>query len=171
MTVIGPRATLTNLGNNLFNCAAQIRRNSSESIFNSIMMGWPTGLLIDASKGTPTDNNIPGTLFVQNTIIAGCKTPVKYSASALTPTGATSASILDWFNITTNNNTILTTNDDVKLTAAFDYASPDFTPASGSPALSGATFSHASLLQGFTPVDYRGAVGAGDTWFKGWSKF
>jgi hypothetical protein len=171
MTVIGPRATLTGLGNNLFNCAAQIRRNSSESIFNSIMMGWPTGLLIDASKGIPTDNNIPGTLFVQNTIIAGCNTPVKYSASTLTPTGATSASILDWFNMTTNNNTILTTNDDVKLTAAFDYANPDFTPAAGSPALSGASFSHASLLQGFTPVDYLGAVGPADTWFKNWTKF
>ena len=134
-------------------------------------MGWPVGLLIDASKGFPTENNIPGSLNVQNTIIGGCNTPVKYAASASTPTGATSASILDWFNLTTNNNTILTTNDDVKLTAAYNYASPDFTPLAGSPALSGANFSHANLLQGFTPVEYRGAVGAGDTWFKGWTKF
>ncbi len=171
MTVIGPRQALTNVGSNLFLCGAQIRRNSSESIFNSIIMGWPIGLLIDASKGYPTDNNIPGTLSVQNTIIAGCNVPVKYAASTATPTGATDATILDWFNLTANSNTILTTNDEIKLTAAYNYANPDFTPAAGSPALTGANFSHASLLAGFTPVSYRGAVGPADTWFKGWTKF
>ncbi len=171
MTVIGPRETLTNMGSNLFLAGAQIRRNSSESIFNSIIMGWPIGLLIDASKGYPTDNNIPGSLFVQNTIIAGCNSPVKYAPSTATPTGATDASILDWFNITTNGNTILTTNDDVKLTGAYNYSNPDFTPVAGSPALEGAQFSHAALLNGFTPVAYRGAVGSGDTWWKGWTKF
>ena len=39
-------------------------------------MGWPIGLLIDASKGYPTDNNFNTGLNVQNTIIGGCKTPV-----------------------------------------------------------------------------------------------
>ncbi len=171
MTVIGPRQTLSNLGSNLFLAGAQIRRNSSESIFNSIIMGWPVGLLIDASKGYPTDTNIPDNLFVQNTIIGGCNTPVKYAPSTATPTGATNESILEWFNMTANGNTILETNDDVKLTAAYNYDSPDFTPLAGSPALEGAQFSHAALLHGFTPVSYRGAVGSGDTWFKGWTKF
>ena len=50
--------------------------------------------------------NIPGTLFIQNTIIAGCNTPVKYAASSTTPTGATDASILDWFKTSTYGNTI-----------------------------------------------------------------
>jgi hypothetical protein len=171
MTIIGPRQTLNNIGSNLFLAAAQIRRNSSESIFNSILMGWPTGLLIDASKGYPTDNNIPGSLFVQNTIIGGCNTPVNYAPSTATPTGATATSIQDWFDLTANANTILSTTDDVKLTAAYNYTNPDFTPAAGSPALEGAQFSHAALLHGFTPVAYRGAVGSGDTWWKGWTKF
>lgn len=171
MTVIGPRETLTNMGSNLFLAGAQIRRNSSESIFNSIIMGWPIGLLIDASKGYPTDNNIPDSLFVQNTIIGGCNVPVKYAPSTATPTGATDASILAWFNLATSGNTILTNNSDVQLTAAYNYTNPDFTPVAGSPALTGASFSHVKLLQGFTPVSYRGAVGAGDTWFKGWTKF
>src|SRR6476659_5517651 len=64
MTVIGPRENPGSLGNSLFLAGAQIRRNSSESIFNSIIMGWPTGLLLDASKGSPTDLNLPGTLYV-----------------------------------------------------------------------------------------------------------
>lgn len=170
MTVIGPRQTLTNMGSNLFLAGAQIRRNSSESLFNSIIMGWPIGLLIDASKGYPTDNNIPGTLSVQNSIIGGCNTPVKYAPSTATPTGATDQSILDWFNTSTYGNTIVTNTDDVQLTAPFDYANPDFTPKTGSPALSGAAFTNpkVSLLQN---VDFRGAVGSGDTWFKGWTKF
>ncbi|MEP7229487.1 MAG: hypothetical protein ABI691_04500 [Ginsengibacter sp.] len=170
MTVIGPRQTLTNLGNSLFLAGAQIRRNSSESLFNSIIMGWPIGLLIDASKGTPTDLNIPGTLFVQNSIIGGCNTPIKYAASSTSPTGATDQTIIDWFNTSTFGNDILTTNDDVKLTAPYDYANPDFTPQAGSPALSGAAFSNpkVSLLEN---VSYRGAVGPADTWFKTWTKF
>lgn len=170
MTVVGPRQSLTNLGNSLFLAGAQIRRNSSESLFNSIIMGWPTGLLIDASKGAPTDLNIPATLFVQNSIIGGCNTPVRYAASLTAPTGATDASILDWFNTSTFGNTIVTTTDDVKLAAPFNYANPDFTPQAGSPALSGAAFSNpkVSILQSVT---YRGAVGPTDTWFKGWTKF
>lgn len=170
MTVVGPRQTLSNIGNSLFNVGAQIRRNSSESLFNSIIMGWPTGLLIDASKGTPTDLNIPSTLFVQNSIIGGCNAPVKYAASSTAPTGATDQTILDWFNTPAFGNTIVATTDDVKLAAPFNYTAPDFTPQAGSPALTGAAFTNpkVSLLEN---VSYRGAVGPADTWFKVWTKF
>ena len=171
MTVVGPQATATNVGNSLYNAAAQIRRNSATSIFNSILIGWPVGLLIDASKGHPTDSNIPGSLFFQNNIIGGNKVPVKYAASTTSPTGATSASILDWVNTEAYGNTILETTADVKLNAAFDYKSPDFSPESGSPALTGASFANTLLKDGFVPVNYRGAVGPNDTWYKGWTKF
>ncbi len=168
MTILGPRAQLNNVGSSLFNAAAQIRRNSSESIFNSVIMGWPVGILIDASKGYPTDNNIPASLFVQNNIIAGCAVPVKYAASASSPTGF---DVTTWFNMTTNNNTVLATNAEAMLTAPFDYMNPDFTPVAGSPVLTGADFTNLNLKTGFTSVTYRGAVGSGDTWWKGWTKF
>ena len=171
MTVIGPRQEAKNIGNSLFLAGAQIRRNSSLSIFNSIFIGWPVGLLIDASKGYPTDNNFSSGLNVQNTIIAGCATPVSYAASTTSPTGASSATILNWFHTTAFGNTVLTTTTGVKLMAPFNYANPDFTPQAGSPALTGAAFSHADLLNGFTAVSYRGAVGANDTWYKAWTKF
>ncbi|HKP31304.1 MAG TPA: hypothetical protein VJT83_01185 [Chitinophagaceae bacterium] len=170
MTIIGPKATSANVGNSLFLAAAQIRRNSAISIFNSIFMGWSQGLFIDASKGSPTDANIPNSLFVQGTIIAGCAASVKYAPSPTTPTGATDASILAWFNTAAYGNTILANNDDVKLGAAFNYATPDLTPQAGSPALTGAIFTNARL-SGLTPVDYRGAVGPNDSWYKGWTKF
>ncbi len=168
MTIIGPRATPTSIGNSLFLAGAQIRRNSSQSIFNSIIMGWPVGLLIDASKGVPTDNNIPTGLLVQNTIIAGCNVAVKYSPSATTPTGATDASMLAWFNTPAYGNSIVSVATDV-LSAPFNYTAPDFTPGSNSPALTGASFTNAG--SGFTSVTYRGAVGPADTWFKVWTKY
>ena len=174
MTVMGPKATLANTGNNLFVWGAQIRRNSSMSLFNSIIMGYPNGLYIDATKGVPTDNNIPGALFVQNTIIAGCPTPILYSIGTntnvpLTPN--TTATITSWFNTAAYGNSILTNNSEVGLTAPFNYTAPDFNPATGSVALSGAAFTNTKLATGFTSVAYKGACGVGDTWWKTWTKF
>ena len=81
LTLIGPKATLSNKGNSNFLAAVQIRRNSSISIFNSVIIGWPIGVLIDASKGRATDLNIAdSSLRIRNTIIAGCDVPVKYAA-------------------------------------------------------------------------------------------
>lgn len=175
ITVVGPRATTSNVGNSLFLAGAQIRRNSSISIFNSVIMGYPTGILIDASKGTPTDNNIAaGTLQIQNTIVAGCATPLLYTPSTTAPTTWKPESATEWFNSTDYNNSILATNDDVMLTAPFNYSAPNFTPKDGSPLLSGASFSNTKLTNAFfTPVTYRGAVGASGedaTWWQGWSK-
>lgn len=172
MTVVGPKATLGNTGNSYFVWGAQIRRNSSMSIFNSIIMGYPNGLFIDALKGTPTDLNIPATLFVQNTIIAGCPTPVLYGASTTAPTGASTASITTWFNTAAYGNSILTNNTDVGLTAPFNYTAPDFNPSSASSAAAtGASFSNTKLASGFTNVTYKGACAVGDTWWKTWTKF
>lgn len=171
-TVLGPKAALNNTGNSLYLGGAQIRRYSQMSLFNSVIAGWPIGLLVDASKGTPTDNNIPGALFVQNTIIAGCTSPVKYAASTTTPTGATDASIQTWFNANTYGNSILTNTTDVGLTAPFNYSAPDFNPSSAaSPAATGAVFTNTKLTAGFTAVAYKGACGVGDTWWKTWTKF
>ena len=174
MTVMGPKATLGNTGNSLFVWGAQIRRNSSMSLFNSIIMGYPAGLYIDATKGVPTDNNIPASLFVQNTIIAGCTNPVLYSISGnanppITPN--TTATITAWFNTAAYGNSILTNNTDVGLVAPFNYSAPDFNPTAASAAATGAAFTNPKLASGFTAVNYKGACAVGDTWWKTWSKF
>lgn len=174
MTVMGPKATLANTGNSLFVWGAQIRRNSTMSLFNSIIMGYPNGLYIDATKGTPTDDNIPDKLFVQNTIIAGCPNPVIFSrgTNSTTPVHGTWAQtdIISWFNTAAYGNSVLTNCDDVKLNAPFNYNNPDFNPASGSPAATGASFTN-SKLAGFTQVAYIGACAGGDAWWKTWTKF
>ena len=173
MTILGPRATSNSVGNSLFLAAAQIRRNSTISIFNSIIAGWPKGLLIDASKGVPTDLSITGSspsLFIQNTIIAGCKDPVAYAASSTAATGTTSATIRSWFTTGSYANTILTNNEEAGLTAPFNYASPDFNPTTNSLAVSGAGYTN-NRLAGFQRVTYKGACAPADTWWKGWTKY
>jgi hypothetical protein len=175
MTVMGPKATLANKGNSLFEWGVQIRRNSSISLFNSIVMGYPNGLYIDATKGVPTDNNIPATLFVQNTIIAGCTTSILYSnTNNTTPplVPNTTATITAWYNTPAYANSILTNNTDVGLTAPFNYTAPDFNPSSSSSiAAGGAAFTNPKLATGFTTVTYKGACAVGDTWWKTWTKF
>ena len=181
VTMIGPRAATNNIGNSLFRNGAQIRRNSAISIFNSVMLGWPVGLYIDATTGTPTDINITGTpatpnqttnLVFQNNIIAGCTQPLKYGASTTAPTGWTITDLTNWFNTPAYNNSILVNSSDVKLADAFNVTgSPDYTPLAGSPLLTGASFTHPKLAT-FQAVTYRGAVsGASDTWWKGWTSF
>jgi len=43
ITLVGPRATLNTIGNSNFKRGIHARRNSAISVFNSIIMGWPTG--------------------------------------------------------------------------------------------------------------------------------
>lgn len=174
MTVMGPKETLGNTGNSLFVWGAQIRRNSSMSIFNSVILGYPNGLYIDATKGIPTDNNISGSLLVQNTIIAGCPKPILYSimGNANAPLVAnTTATITDWYNTSAYANSILATNKEVGIIAAFNYTTPDFNPTANSVAATGASFLHSKLATGFTTVSYKGACAVGDTWWKTWTKF
>ena len=174
ITLVGPRAALTNIGNTYYRRGMHIRRNSALSCYNSILMGWPTGFLLDAGAGTPTDLNItaatPRSVFANN-ILAGNNTQLSYSASATTPTGFTVADLTAYWNRPTGGNQILANTSDVMLTAPFKYDNTvDFNPATGSPALTGASFTDTRLSL-FAPVTYRGAAAGGDTWWKVWTKF
>jgi hypothetical protein len=180
MTVLGPKVTATTVGNSLFLAGAQLRRNCEQSIVNSLILGWSdgvlNGLLIDASKGIPTDNNLSpvGGLNFQNNIITGSTTSaVKYAPSSTAPTGATTASITAWVNTPAYANTIFVNNTDAGLIAPFNYVTPDFNPGSATvPAATGATFMNAKLTSAFfTPVAYKGACAVGDTWWKTWTKY
>jgi hypothetical protein len=176
MTVVGPRATLTNTGNSNFKRGMHTRRNSAVSIFNSIIIGWPTGWNLDASLGSPTDLNYSAAApkaFVSNSILAGNNTPFTYSASISAPTGWTNTDLLNYFNRPAGGNNVLAYNSDVMLTAAFKQdGTADWNPTTGSPVLSGGDFTSAKVNNTFfTPTTYRGAAAQGDTWWKTWTRF
>lgn len=174
MTIIGPRATSLNTGNSNFRRGLHLRRNSAISISNSIIMGWPVGLLLDASTGTPIDANYSGSSpkgFISNTILAGNNTQLSYTVSSTSATGWTTAELTSYFNRSGGGNSIIGSTNEVGLASPFKYdGTVDFNAAAGSAAASGVDF--AKLPNSFfTPTSYRGAAGAGDTWWKTWTSF
>ena len=181
ITAIGPRATLNNLGSTLFRGATHIRRNSGISIFNSIIMGWPRGIEIDATTGTSTALNIEdSTLRLRNITLAGNTVNTRFTG---TP-GATitnDATFLSWFTGAYYNNDILANTADAKLIQPYNYAAPDPTPFAGSNGnqkiLTGGGFTDPKFT-GYTffdnTVTFRGAIapaGPLTSWWKGWTKF
>lgn len=182
ITAFGPLATPNNVGNsNYLGAAVQIRRNSSLSIFNSVFVGWSTGILIDAGLGTPTDQNITaGTLQLSGVLLASCKTPVAYTASSSAPTGATQASISTWFTNNTKNKILTQTTEQAIYTRPFDYVNPDWAPFGNSavviPTASNTYFDDPILTARpfVTKVDFIGGIapsGENGNWHKGWTKF
>ena len=181
VTAIGPRATLSNVGSALFRGGTHIRRNTGISLFNSIIMGWPRGVEIDATTGSSTALNIEdSTLRLRNITLAGNTVNTRFSGTA----GATivnDAAFTTWFTNPYYNNDILTNTLDAKLIQPFNYTAPDPTPFAGAngnqkiltgggftdPKFSGDTFFDKTIT-------FRGGVApAGElaSWWKGWTKF
>lgn len=159
VTVIGPAATTTSTIDAKYGWAARLRRSTGENIFNSLFIGYKRGLRIEGAASQLKATN--DTLEFKNNIIAGCK-------EAYGETAFDSA----YLNNALTSNTIIggNANDTVKL--VYPYGNPNqfnFTPLTGSPALSGASFSNAKLT-GFESTAFRGAFGA-DNWATCWTEF
>lgn len=163
-TMIGPKATLSSVVNSNFKRGAHLRRSSLESIFNSVTIGWPIGLLIDGGNCEKAASN--DTLMYLNNIIGGCNT--KLIASAGAPIDS-SVGMQAWFDLKSVGSVIFSTSDSVGLTSPFDSAAFNPMPKAGSPALTGASFSHPRLA-GFENVTHRGAFGA-TNWMSTWASF
>lgn len=185
MTVIGPRATLANMGNSLFLAAAHTRRNTGISIHNSIFLGWPAGLLVDSRNGRVMELNIQdSTVRFKNNTIAGCGpvtgtdiTSYNFIASAANTSKWIADSVKTFYSLPYMSNTVLTNVSDAKLIAPFNYTAPDFLPFGGSngyqPILVGASFTD-TRLAGMTVVKFRGAcdaAGVDANWWRGWTRF
>lgn len=170
MTIIGPRLYNNSVGNALNQAGAHIRRNSSISIYNSVILGFPIGILIDGSKGVSTHQNIlNGTLNIKYTIVAGNTLGLKFADNTTTPTGYTSQNVIDWFNTSGFNNQTLLNTADAGITS-MNYYAPNFVPNATSPLNTGAGFTD-NALQGMQNVSYRGAVSQSDVWYSGWTRF
>lgn len=146
-----------------FRNGAQIRRNSHLYIYNSIIMGWPTGILVD---GTATNSNVQLDTMVQNNIIAATQSS-KWVVSTTGNTAVTSL-LLD---TTKAKNRFRTGNAGVLLTSPYNLNNPNLRPATGSPALTGASFKHIGLNDPFfTPTTYVGALpkAAAQNWATTW---
>lgn len=153
-----------------FQSAMHIRRNSRLNCYNSVAMGYPIGLILDNEKGDTQGAATDGELHLENIIFAGMDavgtdynkiyTDSIYDYTTGEFTGAPSFSHTYFVNQTGN----VVYDDWSELVGSDGY-----TPISGSPLLSGASFT--DLDSWFTTVSYIGAVSQNDTWLDGWTEF
>jgi hypothetical protein len=141
--------------NSLFVSGDHIRRNSHLYIYNSIIMGWPEGNLID---GTLSQNSVLADTLVNNNVFGVFHGNSFWTVTA-SPSGNTS--VIDLLNNHAGNR-YYTGNAQIKLVKPYTVTatvSPNFEPKAGSPAHAGANFHHAVLNDPFfTPTTYIGAV-------------
>lgn len=164
VTVVGPVTDAGNTINSNYKRGAHLRRNSRCSIYNSVIMGYPTGLLLD---GTASQTAASGdTLQIRNTTFVTAD-PTKLLT---VETGGT-YNVAGWYNNAAYANQTATTIGSQLLGNPQNLDTPDFRPLSGSPLLSGADFSNSRLNPNFfETTTYRGAFGSTD-WTAGWGNW
>ncbi|HRI27543.1 MAG TPA: T9SS type A sorting domain-containing protein, partial [Chitinophagales bacterium] len=164
VTVVGPVLDAGNTINPLFRRAAHIRRNSRCSIYNSALMGFPTGLLLDGSATQAAAT--AGDMQIRNTTIV-CTN----ANNLLTVESGGTYDVAGWYNTPAFGNQTATTIASQMITDPQNLDTPNFLPMTGSPLLSGADFSSPRLSGNFfTPTTYRGAFGNTD-WTAGWANW
>lgn len=158
ISVFGPKQDTGAVINSNFKRGAHLRRNTQTCIYNSLISGFPIGLLID---GTSAESNASTDLLqVRNTIISTCN-------NSLSVASGSTFNIASWFNNAIYGNSIQYT---ISGLCNSPYSSiPDCLPAGGSPLLSGADFSNQNL-SGMEVVSFRGAFGTTD-WTIGWANW
>ena len=176
VTVVGPLMSATTKYNAFFQHAAQIRRNSSISTFNSIFTGFPDGIYIDDTKvstaGATTTNYTSGSLSFENNLIYGI------IGSDIKGTNKPAIETL----LRASNSFVAGSWANVLLTSPYKYSSdiaatanvgrPDFTTLATGVAATGALFTNAKISTDsfFEKVAYKGAFGTTD-WTLGWAHF
>ena len=170
MTVIGPILTSGSSGINAnYQNGTQIRRNSSISIFNSLIIGFPVGVYIDDTKGSKTIENVKaGSLMFKGNIIAGCTTKWKGESSATTDSTAWNAfkSASGTTELASAADVLMTDPNKFSSAVSTSAGTPNYLLQAASPA---ATGSVPDASYGMQDVTYRGAFDASNDWTKGWT--
>jgi hypothetical protein len=171
MTTIGAFINTTDTRDALHGRGAHIRRNAEIGIYNSIFLGWREGIRMDGNS-TFARFRVDGRGQLQNNIVAG---NVKQLDGRNVSSGVTTdftADFTTYFDSTANNNRKLASNAELMLAHPFRVANPDFRPTTGSPALTGASFTNSRLADAFfTTTTYVGAFSQNDTWMDEWTEF
>ncbi|MDB5120257.1 MAG: hypothetical protein JWN56_1475 [Sphingobacteriales bacterium] len=180
VTVLGPLSSASLSGINAnYQHAAQIRRNSSISILNSIFSGYSEGIYIDDSKvvvaKSTSANYLAGNLVLQNNLVYGSNIKLNEVKGENKVDFETTLRAGNTFDATKFADALV--NDPFKYSADIIAAStgkvgkPVFTVKAGSAAETGAVFTNAKVADAFfEKVTYRGAVGTTD-WTASWAVF
>jgi hypothetical protein len=158
-TFIGPNNTAGTAANHNF--SNRWRRAAQFVLRNSILMGHPDAGFSLESDATINDY-LGGTSEFRNNLVHANSNPYKSGNAAL----ATAAQLQT--KAESEGCTTFADAASIMLTSPFYSTSPNFLPAAGSPALSGASFSGMNAF--FTSTTYRGAFGT-TNWTSGWTNW
>lgn len=173
--------------NSEFESAIQIRRNSSQNVYNSLITGWPQGLRIDDRNPNPVNPGIYPT--IGNTAVTGVTNQLNFSYNTVfniatdfisTPAAFTGGcgTMTAWLNGTGPAACREAGNEFPagnigglrSLCGDFCATNPDFSLSSIHADLDGANFTPADLDNFFDDVTYRGAFGTTD-WTDNWTNW
>jgi hypothetical protein len=158
-TIVGPAPTVASTIDAKYGWAFRLRRNTGINVFNTIVLGYRDGLRIEGSGSQAKATG--DTLEFKNNIIAGCKG--KYAEAAFDTAYLA--------NVATSNRVYAgNANDSLKLAAPYTPSAYDFRPQSGSPALTGASFTNIKLSD-FSNTTYVGAFDGTNNWLDSWTNF
>lgn len=168
VTIVGPYA-LNSTINSLYRRGLHLRRNTRTCVYNSVIMGYPTGLLIESSSTQTNATN--NDLQFRNNVLC------MMSDTLAATTAANPNNVNGAFNINTWFTTAGFNNQSIGSASALGYTNlsltaPNMLLTAGSPLLSGADFSNANLANSFfTPTTYIGAFGDSNDWTKCWAEW
>ncbi|MBK8485045.1 MAG: PKD domain-containing protein [Saprospiraceae bacterium] len=155
-TIIGPRKDATSVFNANFRRALHLRRSTKQSIRNSVIAGFPTGVRLESTNSenyylTSKELNLSNNIFSNN-------------GKLFDSTSINTKAISDQF-ITENR--IYSNINELLLTDPYGVQ-PDAIPGANSPALTGAEFNN--LNPYFERTTYVGAFGT-NNWTKCWCEW
>ena len=163
-----------------FQSAMHIRRSSRLACFNSVAVGYPVGLIVDAEKGNTQEVAKTGNLKLQNIFFAGMGVTGSdankryednlYDAVQKSVIDANQESYSSTFFKSQTGNKVFRDIADLMLTSGI-YSGVQYLPQSGSPLLGAASFTDGLLSSWFEKVSYIGAFGNNDNWLSGWTEF
>jgi hypothetical protein len=198
ITNIGPKKTRETPISLQFQHAAQLRRNSRISIYNSVMTGYPDGLFIDDARPGSGQAALDGHLQIRNVYLAGVEhwggngygsageiftgAPANGSQHPNAPRGRAlkshenfpggQAVYEEWFHREEFNNHMVNTWSELGIDGSiFDLGIPKVTLNSGSVLLNAAKWDNTPKADDFFErVPFVGAFGTED-WTQGWAEW
>jgi hypothetical protein len=161
-TFVGPNNAAGTLANHNF--GNRWRRSVRFVLRNSILMGWQKGGFSIESDGTAASYHADGTSEFKNNLVHAVADA--YRISGLTNSTVTAAQMKT--KAESEGCKTYASAADIKLTAPFSLTAPNLLPATGSDALTGASFT--GLDSYFTATTYVGAFGT-TNWMANWTRF
>ncbi len=160
VSLIGPISQTGAQINANYRRGMHLRRNSQNKIANAVIVGWPTGILLE-STGT-INNAVNGNNYIKNSVVA-------QSTKALDTARSNGTFVIDTWFTNTMNGAIFTNAADAQMVDPFNLSMPKATLQNGSPLLTGGAVPPADGFFDQTAT-FRGAFGTTD-WTLGWARF